>query len=133
MPQLRVMFLLLAWDGQAAGELAQAMRMRPATVTGLTDRLVRHKLIARLPDACNRRVERVLLTGEGLPSFERSKKQVGPILSVCLRNWTRSVCDRSSSRGGRFRARRKTFTTAASSGPRRRDVRARRGRRVPAA
>lgn len=65
MPQLRVMFLLLDHDGQSAGELAQAMRVRPATITGLTDRLSRQKLIERQADAADRRIVRVVLTSEG--------------------------------------------------------------------
>ncbi|RJQ12349.1 MAG: MarR family transcriptional regulator [Dehalococcoidia bacterium] len=65
MPQLRVMFLLLDRDGQAAGELAATMRVRPATMTGLTDRLARHHLIERRPDPNDGRVVRVFLTEEG--------------------------------------------------------------------
>ena len=65
MPQLRVMFLLTERDGQSAGELAQAMRVRPATMTGLTDRLVRGGFIERHPDATDRRVVRVALTAQG--------------------------------------------------------------------
>ncbi|OGO52134.1 MAG: hypothetical protein A2148_12555 [Chloroflexi bacterium RBG_16_68_14] len=65
MPQLRLMFLLLQQDGRAVGELAELMNVRPATVTGLTDRLVRHKLIVRLADEDDRRVVRIVLTHEG--------------------------------------------------------------------
>ena len=65
MTQLRLMYLLLAGDGRPAGELAEAMNVRPATVTGLTDRLVRQQLIERLADPQDRRVVRVALTAEG--------------------------------------------------------------------
>ena len=64
MPPLRLMFLLLQQDGRAVGELAELMNVRPATVTGLTDRLVRHKLIVRLADEDDRRVVRIGLTHE---------------------------------------------------------------------
>lgn len=65
MPQLRIMFLLLENDGQAAGELAAAMRVTPATMTGLTDRLVRQQLIERQPDSRDGRLVRLFLTPNG--------------------------------------------------------------------
>ena len=65
MPQLRLMYLLLQQDGRPVGELADEMNVRPATVTGLTDRLVRQRLIERQDDPNDRRVVRVALTAEG--------------------------------------------------------------------
>ena len=65
MPQLRLMYLLLQQDGRPVGELADEMNVRPATVTGLTDRLVRQRLIKRQDDPNDRRVVRVALTAEG--------------------------------------------------------------------
>lgn len=65
MPQLRIMFLLFESDGQSAGELAAAMRVTPATMTGLTDRLVRQQLIERQPDSRDGRIVRVFLTPAG--------------------------------------------------------------------
>ena len=65
MPQLRLMYLLYLRDGRPVGELAEEMSVRPATMTGLTDRLVRQELIERRGDAEDRRVVRVVLTDEG--------------------------------------------------------------------
>lgn len=65
MPQLRLMYLLYLQDGRPVGELADEMNVRPATMTGLTDRLVRQELIERRGDAEDRRVVRVALTVEG--------------------------------------------------------------------
>lgn len=65
MPQLRLMYLLYLRDGRPVGELAEEMSVRPATMTGLTDRLVRQELIERRGDAEDRRVVRVALTDEG--------------------------------------------------------------------
>ncbi len=65
MPQLRLMYLLLQQDSRAVGELAEQMNVRHATVTGLTDRLVRQHLIERQADPDDRRVVRVALTAEG--------------------------------------------------------------------
>jgi DNA-binding MarR family transcriptional regulator len=65
MPQLRLMSLLLQQDCRSVGELADEMGVRPATVTGLTDRLVRQRLIERRDDLADRRVVRIVLTDEG--------------------------------------------------------------------
>ncbi len=65
MPQLRLMFLLNQQDCRCAGELADEMHVRPATITGLTDRLVRQDLIERQDDPNDRRLVRVALTAEG--------------------------------------------------------------------
>ena len=59
------MYLLYLEDCQPVGELAEEMSVRPATITGLTDRLVRQELIERQGDAEDRRVVRVTLTVEG--------------------------------------------------------------------
>ena len=65
MPQLRLMYLLHLEDGRPVGALAEEMSVRPATVTGLTDRLVRQRLIKRQADPHDRRVVRIVLTAEG--------------------------------------------------------------------
>ncbi|MCA9846398.1 MAG: MarR family transcriptional regulator [Dehalococcoidia bacterium] len=65
MPQLRIMFRLLERDGQSAGELAAAMRVTPATMTGLTDRLVKQQLVERHSDTRDGRVVRLFLTPAG--------------------------------------------------------------------
>lgn len=65
MPQLRLLFLLLLQDCRSVGELAEEMNVRPATITGLTDRLVRQELIGRQADASDRRLVRIALTDEG--------------------------------------------------------------------
>ncbi len=65
MAQLRLMYIVLIDGEQAVGELAEKMSVRPPTVTGLTDRLIRQALIERLNDPADRRVVRVALTKEG--------------------------------------------------------------------
>ena len=65
MPQLRLLFLLLLQDCRSVGDLADEMNVRPATITGLTDRLVRQELIERQADASDRRLVRIALTDEG--------------------------------------------------------------------
>ncbi|TAK69384.1 MAG: MarR family transcriptional regulator [Dehalococcoidia bacterium] len=65
MTQLRLMYLLHQRDEQTITELAEQMYVRKPTITGLTDRLTKHKLIRRLSDRADRRVVRIALTKEG--------------------------------------------------------------------
>jgi DNA-binding MarR family transcriptional regulator len=65
MTQLRVMFLIRERCQPSTGELAEQMRIRPATLTGLADRLETRGLIRRWPDESDRRVVRVGLTDAG--------------------------------------------------------------------
>lgn len=65
MSQLRLMFLVLRRGRPTVGELAEEMKVKPATITGLTDRLVRQRLIERQADPADRRVVRITLTSEG--------------------------------------------------------------------
>lgn len=65
MAQLRLMHLIRLSDQQTITELAEQMQVRKPTITGLTDRLVKHKLIRRVNDRADRRVVRIVLTNEG--------------------------------------------------------------------
>jgi DNA-binding MarR family transcriptional regulator len=65
MPQLRIMFMLVEQDGATPGALAERFHVTPSTVTGLTDRLVRQRLISRREDQDDRRLVRIFLTPEG--------------------------------------------------------------------
>ena len=65
MAQLRLMYTILLDGEQSAGQLAEKMSVRPPTITGLTNRLIKQKLIKRLADPGDRRVVRVDLTAEG--------------------------------------------------------------------
>ena len=65
MTQLRVMFLIRERCEPSTGEIAEEMHIRPATLTGLADRLESKDLIRRWPDPVDRRVVRVGLTGAG--------------------------------------------------------------------
>jgi DNA-binding MarR family transcriptional regulator len=65
MSQLRLMASLYLNGSRTVGELADELNVRPPTVTGLTDRLIKQQLIERGSDPCDRRVVRVDLTDEG--------------------------------------------------------------------
>ena len=65
MTQLRVMFLIRERCEPSTGELAELMHIRPATLTGLADRIESKDLIKRWPDPADRRVVRVGLSPAG--------------------------------------------------------------------
>ena len=65
MTQLRVMHLIRQKCEPSTGELAADLRIRPATLTGLADRLEQKGLIRRWSDTHDRRVVRISLTAEG--------------------------------------------------------------------
>ena len=68
--QLRLMFTLLQQDGVSVSGLAQAMGLSPSAMTGITDRLVRSRLIRRKADRRDRRLVRIYLTPEGKSLLE---------------------------------------------------------------
>jgi DNA-binding MarR family transcriptional regulator len=58
--------ILLSTEGPLAhSDLAQALGVGLATVTGLVDRLVARGLIERVEDATDRRIRRAKLTAAG--------------------------------------------------------------------
>jgi MarR family transcriptional regulator, organic hydroperoxide resistance regulator len=63
--QLRVLYILRQHDGITVSGLASRLNVTPATTTGLTDRLVREKLIHRTEDPTDRRLVRLHLTDDG--------------------------------------------------------------------
>ncbi len=68
MSQLRVLFILNGDPGMTAGNLAERLSVRPSTVTGIVDRLVKQELVERRADPDDRRIVRNVLstTGERL-------------------------------------------------------------------
>jgi DNA-binding MarR family transcriptional regulator len=61
----RVMAALCVEPRQTVSALAEASLLQQPTMTKLLDRMARAGLVARAPDACDRRVVRVVLTPEG--------------------------------------------------------------------
>lgn len=71
MQQLRTLLVLGADGPLPQGELAQALGIGLAAVTGLVDRLVARGLVERTEDAHDRRVRRAGLSNEGAALLER--------------------------------------------------------------
>ena len=67
MPQLKVLLLLAprSPEGAPVSWLASRMQVSPPNVTGILDRLEHSGWVRRAGDARDRRIVRVLLTGEG--------------------------------------------------------------------
>ena len=63
--QLRLLFLVREAGGPSVGDLAAEMMVRPATLTGLAERLVVQGLIRREHDQRDRRIVRIRLSEEG--------------------------------------------------------------------
>jgi DNA-binding MarR family transcriptional regulator len=70
LPQLRLMHMLAARDHVSVGQVAQELRITPASVTGLIDRLVLRRLVEREHDPDDHRVVRVTLTAKGRQVIE---------------------------------------------------------------
>ena len=65
LPVWRVMAALLARPGLTVTGLAEACLLQQPTATKLLDRMARDGLVARAPDARDRRVVRIALTPDG--------------------------------------------------------------------
>jgi len=65
LPVWRVMAALLARPGRTVTGLAEACLLQQPTMTKLLDRMARDGLVARAPDARDRRVVRIALTPQG--------------------------------------------------------------------
>ena len=63
--QLRFLYQLQDRDGQCVTELAGHMRVHPATITGLTNKLIRLRLVQRTTDRADRRIKHIALTASG--------------------------------------------------------------------
>ncbi len=65
LPVWRVLAALSARPGETVTGLAEACLLQQPTTTKLLDRMARDGLVARAPDARDRRIVRVVLTPEG--------------------------------------------------------------------
>lgn len=63
--------LYRAPDGLTMGELSSRLMVSNGNVTGLTARLVAERLVGRIPDPGDKRIQRVSLTAKGKQEFEK--------------------------------------------------------------
>lgn len=84
--QLRILYRLNAHRGLKAGDLAAHLGVRPSTVTGIIDRLVKLDLVERNADPDDRRVVRTGLTAHGQQTISE--------LTLESRAYIRSILER---------------------------------------
>ncbi|MGO1051346.1 MarR family winged helix-turn-helix transcriptional regulator [Crossiella sp. CA198] len=65
MQQLRLLLVIAIQGPLSSQELTHALKVSPATVTGLVDRLVAHGYVLRRDDPNDRRIRRIEPTKEG--------------------------------------------------------------------
>lgn len=82
--QLRVLHILNADPGMTAGTLAERLGVRPSTVTGIVDRLVKQALVAREADPDDRRVVRNCLTPRGVEATNDLSRASREFLTTIL-------------------------------------------------
>ena len=79
-----LLFALHKEDGQSQKELAQKLRIQPATVTVMVKRMTKAGLIERRRDEEDQRISRVYLTPEGEKIRERAAVIVRKIEEECF-------------------------------------------------
>ncbi len=84
--QLRVMYTIRQLCEPSTGELAENLHIRPATLSGLADRLERNGFARRWTDLADRRVVRIGLTEEGIALLDE--------VSAAAREYLTSVFER---------------------------------------
>ena len=96
MPQARVMFTLIEHGERTAGELAEEVSVSPPTITGITDRLVKQRLVERREDPRDRRIVVLCLTDEGrkltLEIAEKSRSYLGKVFETLSEARLAQVC-----------------------------------------
>src|SRR5688500_7846740 len=73
--QLSVLASVDAAGSMTLGELAERERVAPPTITKVVAKLVERDLMARTPDAIDRRIARVALTTAGETLLERTRSR----------------------------------------------------------
>ena len=88
MSQLRVLHLLNTTRFALAGTVAESLKVRPSTATGIVDRLVRQGLVDRQRDPEDRRCVRIYLTENGRGVIGEIRQRNDALLSRLFRRFT---------------------------------------------
>lgn len=84
-----VLHVLLEHDHLSQAQLAQIIDIRPASVTGLLEKMEKEKLVIRTQDEHDRRVTRVSISGEGRKLFRENqiiRQQIDQLVFGALTN-----------------------------------------------
>ncbi|RXZ83675.1 MarR family transcriptional regulator [Paenibacillaceae bacterium] len=71
-------------DGRSQSELASLMRVAPATLTVMVDRMEKTGLVMRRSDPVDQRVSRIFLTDKGHTATEAVKEAIQFVDNQCL-------------------------------------------------
>jgi DNA-binding MarR family transcriptional regulator len=91
--QLRVMYEIRKQCNPSTGALAEELHVRPATLTGLADRLERNGFVRRWTDSADRRVVRIGLTDEGNALLDEVFAAAVDYLGVIFERMGEKACD----------------------------------------
>lgn len=116
MPQLRLIYLVWRTGGQAAGDIALDMRVSPATVTGLTTRLLKQGLLQRQEDEADRRVKRFWLTPDGERLLGQISVAANAYMDAVFDRLSEAAIDRLAVALGEFNAAAETVQREGESG-----------------
>ena len=75
-------------EGRSQRELAEALRIAPATLTMMLKRMEKADLVKRVQDEKDQRILRVFLTERGREITKKAKEVIGEIEDDCFGNFT---------------------------------------------
>ncbi|CAM4345594.1 MarR family winged helix-turn-helix transcriptional regulator [Paenibacillus tarimensis] len=83
-----LLFRLHEKDGQSQKELAESMRVKPATLTVMINRMVKNGHVVRRPDPADQRVSRVYLTDRGRSVMDSVREALALLEEVSFRSFS---------------------------------------------
>lgn len=86
--QQHLLFSLYEKDGQIQRELANALKIKPATMTVMIKRTEKNGLVRRQQDKNDQRVWRVFITEKGKETCEKAKIAGEQLEGECFENFT---------------------------------------------
>ena len=86
--QPQLLFSLLRKDGQRQKELAEKLKVKPATITVMINRMEKNGIIYRKSDDEDQRVSRVYLTEKGREVSKEVRELIESINNECFSNFT---------------------------------------------
>lgn len=83
-----LLFILGHRDGQSQKELAEKLKIKPATITVMINRMEKAGFLERRHDSEDQRVSRIYLTEKGKRTFTLVKEKLKSISDECFRDMT---------------------------------------------
>lgn len=86
--QSSILFMLWKKDGRTQKEIAEGLRLTPATITDVIQRMEKLDLLSRVTDTADQRVQRVYLTPKGKGLQHEVEKISKDLESQCFKGFT---------------------------------------------